>query len=128
RAPGPRRRGVAAADGGVAGARTARRDRRFPLHLPRVAVVARARIGPAAMKVSVVVPLLNEQDNLRPLHARLVATLDGLGVAREIIFVDDGSTDASLRVIEELAASDPSVIGISLSRNFGHEPASTAGL
>jgi glycosyltransferase involved in cell wall biosynthesis len=80
------------------------------------------------MKVSVVVPLLNEQDNLRPLHARLVATLEGLGVEREIIFVDDGSTDASLRVIEELAAADPHVIGLSFARNFGHEPASTAGL
>lgn len=80
------------------------------------------------MKVSVVIPLLNEQDNLRPLHARLVATLDRIGAQREIIFVDDGSTDASVSVIEELAASDPTVIGIKLSRNFGHEPASTAGL
>jgi dolichol-phosphate mannosyltransferase len=80
------------------------------------------------MKVSVVIPLLNEQDNLRPLHARLVATLDKIGAQREILFVDDGSTDASIRVIEELAASDPTVVGIKLSRNFGHEPASTAGL
>lgn len=80
------------------------------------------------MKVSVVIPLLNEQDNLRPLHARLAATLDKLGAQREILFVDDGSTDASVRVIEELAATDPSVIGIKLSRNFGHESASTAGL
>lgn len=80
------------------------------------------------MKVSVVIPLLNEQDNLRPLHGRLVATLEKIGAEREILLVDDGSTDASIRVIEELAASDPSVIGIKLSRNFGHEPASTAGL
>ena len=80
------------------------------------------------MKVSVVIPLLNEQDNLRPLHARLVATLDALGVSRELIFVDDGSTDASVSVIEELAAADATVIGLTLSRNFGHEPASTAGL
>ena len=80
------------------------------------------------MKVSVVIPLLNEQDNLRPLHARLVATLEKVGAEREIVFVDDGSTDASIRVIEELAVADPTVIGIKLSRNFGHEPASTAGL
>ena len=80
------------------------------------------------MKVSVVIPLLNEQDNLRPLHARLVATLDALGVERELIFVDDGSTDASVAAIEALAAIDPTVTGLSLSRNFGHEPASTAGL
>lgn len=80
------------------------------------------------MKVSVVVPLLNEQDNLRPLHARLVATLEALGVERELIFVDDGSTDASVSVIESLAAEDHAVVGLSFSRNFGHEPASTAGL
>lgn len=82
------------------------------------------------MKISVVIPLLNEQDNLRPLHARLVATLTAIpGITgRQIIFVDDGSTDGSLRVMEELAREDPSVQGISLSRNFGHEPASTAGL
>jgi polyisoprenyl-phosphate glycosyltransferase len=80
------------------------------------------------LKVSVVVPLLNEENNLRPLHERLVATLDRIGVDREIIFVDDGSTDASVSVIEELATKDPSVRGIKLSRNFGHEPASTAGL
>lgn len=80
------------------------------------------------MKVSVVIPLLNEQDNLRPLHERLVATLEKIGAEREILFVDDGSTDRSIAVIEELAAADPTVIGIKLSRNFGHEPASTAGL
>jgi polyisoprenyl-phosphate glycosyltransferase len=80
------------------------------------------------MKVSVVIPLLNEADNLRPLHARLVALFEKLTVDRELIFVDDGSTDGSFQVIEELAAADPTVLGISFSRNFGHEPASTAGL
>ena len=80
------------------------------------------------MKVSVVVPLLNEQDNLRPLHARVVATLDALGVEREILFVDDGSTDASLAAIEAIAADDATVVGLTFSRNFGHEAASTAGL
>ena len=80
------------------------------------------------MKVSVIIPLLNEVENLRPLHARLVAVLDKLNVERELIFVDDGSTDGSFAVIEELAATDRTVIGLSFSRNFGHEPASTAGL
>lgn len=80
------------------------------------------------MKVSVVIPLLNEVDNLRPLHVRLVALFEKLGVERELIFVDDGSTDGSFKVIEELAATDPTVLGLSFSRNFGHEPASTAGL
>ena len=80
------------------------------------------------MKVSVVIPLLNEVDNLKPLYARLVALFEKLKVDRELIFVDDGSTDGSFTVIEELAAADPTVLGISFSRNFGHEPASTAGL
>jgi dolichol-phosphate mannosyltransferase len=80
------------------------------------------------MLISVVVPLLNEEGNLRELHSRLVKTLDALGVEHEIIFVDDGSTDASVQVIEQLSATDPSVKGLRFSRNFGHEAASTAGM
>lgn len=78
--------------------------------------------------VSIVVPLLNEEGNLRELHRRLVLTLDAAGVRREILFVDDGSTDGSAAVMAELAAADPTVVGLRLSRNFGHEAASTCGL
>jgi len=80
------------------------------------------------MRLSVVIPLLNEEGSLRELYQRLAATMDRLGVEREIIFVDDGSTDRSAEVIRELAEKDASVKGIRLSRNFGHEAASTAGL
>lgn len=80
------------------------------------------------MRLSIVIPLLNEQANLALLHQRLSAVTDKLGCQRQIIFVDDGSTDQSARIIAELAAKDPTVTGLEFSRNFGHEAASTAGL
>ncbi len=80
------------------------------------------------MMLSVVIPLLNEEGNLRELHRQLVAVCARIGCQKHIIFVDDGSTDGSAQAIRELAASDPDVAGIRLSRNFGHEAASTAGL
>ena len=80
------------------------------------------------MRLSVVLPLFNEAENIRPLHARLNATLDRTACDYELIFVDDGSTDESLSILERLAGEDSRVKFISLSRNFGHEIASTAGL
>lgn len=83
---------------------------------------------PLVMRLSVVIPLLNERDNLGPLHARLHDALSALNIEIELIFIDDGSTDGSAQTIRELAAKDPQVRGLILSRNFGHEAASTAGL
>lgn len=78
--------------------------------------------------LSVVAPVYNEEDNLRPLCVRLSSVLVGLGCDYEILLVDDGSTDSSLAVMGELAAADPHVGFISFTRNFGHESATSAGL
>jgi polyisoprenyl-phosphate glycosyltransferase len=80
------------------------------------------------MLLSVVVPLLNEKNNLLELHRRLVAAAEKIGCDREIILVDDGSTDGSDQIIRDLVVRDPTVTGLRLSRNFGHEAASTAGM
>lgn len=80
------------------------------------------------MRLSVVIPLLNEQDNLRLLHAQLKETLLPAVEQLEIIFVDDGSTDHSADILRQIAAEDSAVRGLIFSRNFGHEAASTAGL
>ena len=79
-------------------------------------------------KVSVVLPVCNEKDNLRILHERLKESFAKSGVGYEVIFVDDGSTDGSLEVIKELRAHDRGIKFISLSRNFGHQNAIFAGL
>ena len=71
------------------------------------------------------VPALDECDNLRALHAALC---EQLPFAWELILVDDGSTDDTFAVISALAAADPRVRGVKLSRNFGHQAALLAGL
>jgi dolichol-phosphate mannosyltransferase len=78
--------------------------------------------------LSVVVPLLDEAEALRALHARLKAVLDDLGSTHELIYVDDGSRDATPAILDDLAAADPSVAVLTLSRNFGHQAAVSAGL
>lgn len=78
--------------------------------------------------VSVVCPVFNECENLPELYEQLRAALDMTVLPWEILFVDDGSTDASSEVIQRLHEADPRVRGILLSRNFGHEAAATAGI
>jgi polyisoprenyl-phosphate glycosyltransferase len=80
------------------------------------------------LKISVVVPMLNEERGLGPLIDRLRPVLDGLGHDWEVICVDDGSTDNTLAVLKRLNDQDPRVKSISLSRNFGKEIATAAGL
>jgi glycosyltransferase involved in cell wall biosynthesis len=78
--------------------------------------------------VSVVVPLFNEQENLPALHARLTAVLGPMGVPYELVFVNDGSRDATAAMLADLAGTDGHVVAVHLSRNFGHQPAVCAGL
>ncbi len=80
------------------------------------------------VELSVVVPVLNESENIRPLLARLVPVLEAAARDFEIIFVDDGSTDDTLQVLRTLHSADRRITAISFSRNFGKEIAIAAGL
>jgi polyisoprenyl-phosphate glycosyltransferase len=79
-------------------------------------------------KISVVVPAYNEQEVLPEFHRRLSAVLDGLPFVKDIVYVNDGSRDQTLEVLDAIRAADPSVSVLDLSRNFGKEIALTAGL
>lgn len=78
--------------------------------------------------LSVVVSVYNEEQALKDCYAELKRVFDTLSWDYELIFVDDGSFDGSLKVIKALAAEDQKVKLISFSRNFGHEAAMIAGL
>ena len=78
--------------------------------------------------LSVVVPVFNEQDVLTEFHRRLSAVLDGLALDAEVVYVNDGSADASMALLAALHERDPRVAVIDLSRNFGKEAAMSAGL
>ena len=78
--------------------------------------------------VSVAFPVFNEAENLEMLHAEVTRALEMTGLAFELIFVDNGSTDASLSIIKRLSETDPRVEFVSLSRNFGHQGALLAGI
>ena len=88
---------------------------------------ARAPEPVAHPRLSVIVPLHDEQDNLPFLHQRLSAALAGLG-SYEVIFVDDGSRDCSAAVALDLQAADEAVRLVRLTRNFGKEGAVAAGM
>jgi glycosyltransferase involved in cell wall biosynthesis len=78
--------------------------------------------------LSVVVPLLNEEEVLEATYSQLKKHLDALNITYEMIFVDDGSTDGSRALLAAKSMTDPTVRVVGLSRNFGHEMATTAGL
>lgn len=81
-----------------------------------------------APELSVVIPVLNEQENIEPLLRRLAAVLDPLAPEYEILIVDDGSSDRTAAVAEESAQRDMRIRVLRLSRNFGHQAALFAGL
>lgn len=78
--------------------------------------------------LSIVIPVFNETDVLPEFHDQLSTSLNALNLRAEIIYVNDGSTDDSLRVLLSLRISDARVAIVNLSRNFGKEIAVTAGL
>lgn len=78
--------------------------------------------------VSVVIPILDEEEGLPELRRRLTASLERVEGRHEIVLVDDGSTDSSSALIEAWASEDDRVVLVQLSRNFGMELAMTAGL
>ena len=78
--------------------------------------------------VSIVVPAYDEAEVLPAFHERLAKTLDGIPFDCEIIYVNDGSRDDTLAVVERLREGDRRVAIVDLSRNFGKEIALTAGL
>jgi len=78
--------------------------------------------------VSVVIPVLNEEENILPLHEELLAVLKKLDRDYEIIFIDDGSTDKTLERLRLLCKSDPSTKVISFLRNYGQTAALSAGI
>lgn len=78
-------------------------------------------------KVSIVIPVFNESENIPLLYQRLTSLLDSCSnYEYEILLINDGSTDGSWRFIQKLAVNDKQIKGISLSRNFGHQLALTA--
>jgi dolichol-phosphate mannosyltransferase len=78
--------------------------------------------------VSVFLPVYNEEPNLLPLHAKLDEALKALGRSAEIVYVDDGSTDGSLKILKEIAGLDSRVRVVALRRNYGQTAAMSAGI
>jgi len=78
--------------------------------------------------LSVVIPVFNEEETIPELDRRLRAFLGDLGETWEVVFIDDGSRDASAKQLQDLAAREPRYKVISFARNFGHQIAITAGM
>lgn len=79
------------------------------------------------MDISIIVPLFNEEESLNELYTWIVRVMKENNFSYEIIFINDGSTDSSWNIIEQLHASDPQVHGIKFRRNYGKSPALFCG-
>ncbi len=113
-----------------------------PERSPQVVDVVRARRGaeeawrgagrgPARLPdsvYSVVLPIYNEEENIGELYRRLTPVMESLGEPYEVIFVDDGSADASAERVRALHLSDARIKLVRLGRNFGHQAAISAGM
>ena len=78
--------------------------------------------------LSIIIPVYNEEPNIKTLLSRLHGVLDKMQIKVELLFVNDGSTDNTIHLIKESAVADASVKYIDFSRNFGHQVAVSAGL
>ena len=81
-----------------------------------------------APEVSIVVPVYNEEENVLPLHQKIKAAMDELGLSYEVLYVDDGSRDHSFALLEPIAQADARVKLIRFRRNFGQTAAMAAGM
>lgn len=79
-------------------------------------------------KISIVVPVYNEQDNLKEFHKRITAIMNDTGYDYNLVFVDDGSKDSSAFILKQLVEENNHVEAYLLSRNYGHQMALTCGL
>ncbi|MGD8627519.1 MAG: glycosyltransferase family 2 protein, partial [bacterium] len=78
-------------------------------------------------EISIIVPVFDEQDSLRELHSKLTSVLAGMGRPYELVFVDDGSRDASLDILTEIFKADPRSRVLSLRTNYGKSAALSVG-
>lgn len=78
--------------------------------------------------LSIIVPIFNEEMNVVPLNNRIIQSIQSLNLSCEIIYINDGSTDASAAILRGLSESFPEIKYIDFSRNFGHQIAITAGI
>lgn len=77
--------------------------------------------------LTILIPLYNEEESLRELHSWITRVVTEMGVSYEVLFINDGSTDGSWQVIQELRERDPNVRGISFIRNYGKSPGLQVG-
>jgi glycosyltransferase involved in cell wall biosynthesis len=84
--------------------------------------------GKKLEKLSVVIPIFNEELNITPLYKELKAVLEGIRAEYEVIFVDDGSADTSGEILEQLAQQDKAIKVIQFRKNFGQTAAIAAGV
>lgn len=95
---------------------------------PRLGFVSAVPAAAPVPMLSIVIPVLNEEENLPALYGRLTSVLNGFGFDYEIVFVDDGSQDQSPAILRRLEEQDTRVTVVEFARNFGHQVAISAGL
>ncbi len=78
--------------------------------------------------ISVAIPVYNEEQIVHILHSRVSQVMNSIGEAWEVVYINDGSKDSTLKLLLELQSTDPHIVVVDLSRNWGHMGALSAGL